>query len=217
MPYRTINKSDFPGMADTTVATPVNAGHSSALFGEKPADTTCGCCGTECCTERCYPYINNLFPGNCTGAVGENPLPSTLTVDVSTDSQHGCFVMSTIVTAIANGRWGLGRLTGSCQFCCPTDSTATCTWTFDHTVIVQCAVGGGWIVEWDHVGSSGPADIALPNDTVTLMTKHSCDPILLTGVHCIVNGLSCVVFPAVPPQPPIQHRPCLSITVYETP
>lgn len=173
------------------------------------------CCGTICCTERCNPYISELHPGDCTGDPGENPLPSSLTVEITSDSPYGCWTMSTTVTLIENGRWGLGRVTGTCTFCCYYDSGLSCTWTFDSNVTVQCSAGTGWLLEWDYAGAGGPLDV-LPPENVNL-TRVSCDPIMLTGEVCYIPAMACIAS-IMPPLPPIVHPTlCFSVLVYETP
>jgi hypothetical protein len=179
----------------------------------------CGCgCGTTCCTERCNPYISELHPGDCTGAPGENPLPTTLTVEMTTDASTGCFTASTTVTLTANGRWGNGDLSSTCLWHNPVDSTAAfVTWYLEMNVIIQCTGGSGWGIEFrPKFSTNNPRTSFLPVDST--LTKVSCDPILLQGTVCFDPGMSSVVFPAVPPQPPLRHPTiCLSFLVYETP
>jgi hypothetical protein len=177
----------------------------------------CGCgCGTTCCTERCNPYISELHPGDCTGAPGENPLPSTLTVEATSDSSYGCWTLSGTVTLVENGRWALGQLTGTCSFCCPGNSADTCTWTFDALIQVNCSSAGGWILEFDFA-SSGPTTVQPPTESV-LLTKVSCDPILLTGEICFGPGMVCAgLMPPVGNGQVVTHPDiCFTFTVYET-
>ena len=179
----------------------------------------CGCgCGEEalCCTGRCNPYINEQHPGDCTGAPGENPLPSELTVEVTSDSPYGCWSLSSTVTLTENGRWGNGRLTGTCTFCCPGNSAQNCTWTFDALIQVNCGSGTGWILEFDQA-STGPTTVPAPTVPV-LLTKISCDPVLLTGDLCFNPGMICSgLMPPVGNGQNVVHPDiCLSFTVSET-
>jgi hypothetical protein len=175
----------------------------------------CGCCGGDtCCTGRCFPYINELFSGTCTGAPGENPLPSNLTVEITSDSPYGCWTLSAVVEMTEYGRWGNGQVSGTCTFCCYYDAGLNCTWTFVANVIVQCGSSGGWLLEWQHAGSGGPLDVLPPENAQ--LTKASCDPILLTGEVCYFPGMACIAS-IMPPTPPITHPLlCFSITVSET-
>jgi len=172
------------------------------------------CCGNPCCPERCNPYISELHPGDCTGAPGENPLPQQLTVECVSDSPYGCFTMSCVVDLISNGRWGPGRLTGTCDFCCPWDASQSCTWTWCADVFVQCSESGGWLLEFNGCGTSGPLVVAIPTEDLVL-TKHSCNPILLTGTVCYFPGMFCVAS-IMPPLPPVEHPTlCLAFTISE--
>ena len=183
------------------------------LFGKPPGKCCCG--GTTCCTERCYGDLPGQ-PATCTGAPGENPMPDQLTVETSTDSAYGCWVMSATVTQIQRGRWA-GTLNGTCTFCCPSDSTLSCTRYFCSDIFIQCGLGG-WLIELNSVAGCHPADPSLvalqPSDTE--LTKASCNPILLTGLVCWDAGLICTVpGPGVPPPPIIHPVICLSVTVSE--
>ena len=177
----------------------------------------CTCNGSACCDGRCTPYISEVFPGTCTGDLAENPFPTTLTVEVSSDSPYGCWAMSSTVTLIENGRWALGRLTGTCSFCCPGNSADTCTWTFDALIQVNCSSGTGWILEFDFA-SSGPTTVQPPVPSIVL-NKMSCDPILLTGELCFNPGMVCAgLMPPVGNGQVVTHPDiCFSITVSETP
>ena len=177
----------------------------------------CGCgCGTTCCTERCNPYISELHPGDCTGAPGENPLPSTLTVEATSDSPYGCWSMTGTVTLIENGRWGLGTLTGTCTFCCYYDAGLNCTWTFCSNVNIQCGTSGGWLLEWAGDCTGGGPLAVVPPSVNVLLTKVSCNPILLTGESCYNPGMACIAS-IMPPLPPVVHPTlCFTFTVYET-
>lgn len=191
---------------------------SGSGSGSGSGSSICHCCQSACCTGRCNPYISELHPGDCTGAPGENPLPTTLTVEMTTDATTGCFSATTTVTLTANGRWGLGDLSSTCQWHNPVDSTAAfVTWYLEMTVAIQCTSGSGWGIEFrSKFSTNNPLTSFLPVDST--LTKVSCDPILLQGTVCFNPGMSSVVFPAVPPQPPLQHPTiCLSFLVYETP
>lgn len=181
-------------------------------------DPTCGCCNA-CCLGRCNPYISEVHPGDCTGDPGENPLPTTLTVEMTTDASTGCFSATTTVTLTANGRWGNGDLSSTCLWHNPVDSTAAfVTWYLEMNVFIQCvASGGGWGIEFRPKFSfNNPRTSSIPVDST--LTKVSCDPILLEGTVCFDPAMNSVVFPAVPPQPPLQHPTiCLSFLVYESP
>lgn len=181
----------------------------------------CGCgCGEEaiCCPSRCYPgSVHSAEEPTCTGDPSENPLPSTLTIEMTTDDiTYGCFEGSTTVTLVANGRWGLGTINSTCVWLDPTDSTKTKTWYFCFQVAIQCTPGNGWGIEFRRCASVGtPSPDFIPSDS--LLTRVSCNPILLAGTVCFLPGMSSVVFPAVPPQPPMQHPTiCLNFLVYET-
>lgn len=189
---------------------------------QKKALLECGCgCGQEsvCCPTRCNPYVSEAIPGDCTGAPEENPLPTTLTVEMTTDASTGCFSATTTVTLTANGRWGLGTLNATCQWHDPTNSTNPfVTWYFEVLVAVQCvATGDGWGIEFRRpFFETSPHPSFIPTDSP--LTKVSCDPVLLEGTVCYTPGMSSVVFPPVPPLPPLQHPTiCLSFLVYETP
>jgi len=237
MPYRTINKSDFPGMADTTVATPVNAGHSFALhFSEKPADTTCGCCGDRCCTGRCCPVTDDVepFPELCTGASGDNPLPLSLTVELSATFQHpptgvppasgftppansNCYDFSFpifLVACRANDiRTYMGVGTNTCVWC-------GTTYTIKIHVELTC-FGLLTLQDYVPVGDCERVVGHIMSETF----QHSCDPILLSGDmnHCLDCGWQCNLgmwepFPGVWVPVIAIHAPfCLSVTIYESP
>jgi hypothetical protein len=175
------------------------------------------CCGSPCCPDRCFPGASGV-DGNCPGDPSDNPLPTTLTVEMTTDdATYGCFSASTTVTLVANGRWGLGTLTGTCSWHDPTDSTAPfVTWYFEVLVIIQCTTGSGWGIEFRRsFFETSPHPSFIPTDFT--LEKVSCDPVLLQGTICYTPGMSSVVFPIIPPLPPIQHTICLSFSVYETP
>ena len=179
----------------------------------------CGCCDSLCCEGRCNPYVDVSNPGDCTGAPGENPLPTTLTVEMTTDdATYGCFSGSTTVTSVANGRWGLGTINATCQWHDPTNSTNPfVTWYFCAKIAIQCTAGSGWLIELRRCSpETNPHPDFVPADST--LTKTSCDPILLEGTVCYTPGMSSVVFPTIPALPPIQHPTiCLSFLVYETP
>lgn len=176
------------------------------------------CCGEAiCCPSRCFPGASGV-DGNCPGLPTDNPLPTTLTIDMTTDdAEYGCFSGSTTVTLVANGRWGLGQINATCVWLHPTNSTMTATWYFCAQIAIQCTPGTGWQIEFRRCSSvSTPTPDFIPADSP--LTRVSCDPILLTGTVCYTPGMSSVVFPLIPPQPPRQHPPiCLSFSVYETP
>ena len=177
----------------------------------------CGCCD-ECCPGRCYPGVYS-DPPTCIDAPGENPQPRTLTVEMTTDdTTYGCFAGSTTVTLVANGRWALGDLNATCVWYNPTDSTAPfVTWYFSVIVAIQCTTGGRWGIEFRRrFFETSPHPSLIPADSQ--LDIMSCDPILLQGTVCYSPGMSSVVFPIMPPLPPIQHPDiCLSFLVYETP
>jgi hypothetical protein len=175
------------------------------------------CCGSPCCPNRCFPGASGV-DGNCTGAPGENPLPTTLTVEMTTDAGSGCFSGSTSVTLVANGRWALGTITATCQWHDPTNSTSPfVTWHFCAQIAIQCTPSSGWQIEFRRCSfETNPYPSFIPPDST--LTRDSCDPILLTGTVCYTPGMSSVVFPLIPPLPPLQHPTiCLSFLVYETP
>jgi hypothetical protein len=178
----------------------------------------CTCGQAICCTGRCFPGAPGV-DGNCTGDPSENPLPTTLTVDMLTDdASFGCFAGSTTVTLVANGRWGLGTINATCSWHNPTDSTAAfVTWYFSVQVAIQCTNEAGWGIEFRRpFFETSPHPSFIPQDST--LSRISCDPISLEGTVCYFPGMSSVVFPAVPPQPPLEHPTiCLSFSVYETP
>lgn len=182
----------------------------------------CSCEGdvdnTLCCTGRCYPGVDS-DPGNCPGLPSDNPQPTTLTVEMTTDdTTYGCFSATGTVTLVANGRWGNGSLSGTCSWHDPTNSTAPfVTWYFEVLIAIQCTSGGGWGIEFRRpFFETSPHPSFIPTDTT--LTRESCNPILLEGTVCYTPGMSSVVFPIIPPLPPLQHPDiCLSFLVYETP
>lgn len=188
------------------------------LFGDPPQKRCC--CGPEsiCCDGRCYPGVGG-DPGNCPGLPTDNPQPRTLTIEMTTDAGSGCFSASTVVTLVANGRWGLGTLNATCSWNNPTDSTAPfVTWYFSVQVAVQCVTeGNGWGIEFRRpFFENNPHPSFIPTDS--LLQRVSCDPILLQGDVCYDPGMTSVVFPIMPPQPPLRHPViCLSFLVYENP
>lgn len=176
----------------------------------------CGCCGDQtCCPDRCFPGATGVDP-TCTGAPGENPLPTTLIVEMSTDdATYGCFSGATTVTLVANGRWGNGVINATCVWKHPTNSLLTATWNFCVQIAIQCTPTNGWGIEFRRCSSeTTPHPDFIPADST--LTKVSCDPILLTGTVCYTPGMQSVVFPIIPPMPPEQHPDiCLDFTVYE--
>lgn len=188
------------------------------LFGD-PGPKRC-CCGdtSTCCTGRCYPGVDS-DPGNCPGLSTDNPQPTTLTVEMTTDdATYGCFSATGTVTLVANGRWGNGTLSGTCSWHDPTNSTAPfVTWYFQVLIAIQCTSGDGWGIEFRRpFFETSPHPSFVPTDF--LLERVSCDPILLQGTICYTPGMSSVVFPIIPPLPPLQHPDiCLSFLVYETP
>ena len=176
------------------------------------------CCESQCCTGRCFPGAG-VIPGDCPGLPSDNPQPTTLTVEMSTDSPYGCFSGSTTVTLVAQARWALGVINATCSWHNPVDSTAPfVTWNLCVLIAIQCAANSDtWGIEFRPCASTTyPAPAFLPEDGS--LTKASCDPILLSGTICWKPAMLSVVFPAVPPQPPLLHPTiCLSFLVYETP
>lgn len=179
-----------------------------------------GCCCEQpvCCPSRCYPGVGT-DPPTCTGAPSENPQPASLTVEMTTDdATYGCFAGSVVIPLAANGRWGTGELTATCLWHDPTNSTNPfVTWNFKVIIAVQCTPTDGWGIEFRRAFfETSPHPSFIPADS--LITRVSCDPILLTGTVCYTPGMSSVVFPIMPPLPPLQHPDiCLSFLVYETP
>lgn len=180
-------------------------------------ECNCQCEGESTCCDanRCYPYVDETFPGNCTGASNENPLPIELTVEITSDSPYGCWTLSDTVTLLSEGRWGLGQLTGTCTFCCPGNSASNCTWTFDTLIQVQCGISGGWLLEFDFA-SSGPTTVQPPVISIVL-TRVSCNPILLTGELCFNPGMTCAgLMPPVGNGQTVTHPDiCFDIVVSE--
>ena len=185
------------------------------LFGD-PGPKRC-CCGDTslCCDGRCSPYVNETFPGDCTGGPSDNPLPTQLTVEMTSDSPYGCWEITATASFIEPIRWA-GRLTGSCTFCCPGNSAANCTWYFDFLFQIQCAATQGWLFEWDEVTSPPLPMGAIPPNFV--LTRVSCDPILLTGEVCYNPGMICSgLMPPIGNGQSVTHPTlCLSFTISET-
>jgi hypothetical protein len=173
---------------------------------------------STCCVGRCYPGVG-ADPPTCTGAASDNPQPASLTVEMTTDdATYGCFSGSVVIPLAGNGRWGTGKLTATCMWHDPSNSTNPfVTWYFTIIIAVQCTPRDGWGIEFRRdFFEPTPSPSFIPTDS--LITRNSCDPILLEGTVCFTPGMSSVVFPAIPPMPPLQHPDiCLSFLVYETP
>jgi hypothetical protein len=180
-------------------------------------ECSCEDAGELCCPDRCTPYVDPAFPGNCTGQPGENPLPYTLSVEIYGNSDDGCFTLSGTIQLIQTYRYA-GQLTGSCVWCCENNSYETCTRYFCLSVFLQCGTDGGWFIEFKDCPPAVPPWVTgvPPN---TYLSQGSCNPVLAFGdIDCFMAGMICFTpGPAVPPIPPVTHPEfCLSVIVSET-
>jgi hypothetical protein len=175
--------------------------------------------GQPCCPDRCMPTVRPPIQGNCTGAPGENPMPLTLSIEISGNSEDGCLDLSGTLELTETYYRYAGVLTGSCEWCCETDAYKTCTRHFCLSVFLNCHASGGWFIEFKQCGPADPPWVAgVPPDT--FLTQGSCNPVLVVGdIECFrMAGMWCFVpGPAVPPIPPVIHPDfCLSVVISET-
>lgn len=175
------------------------------MFGKKH-EKKC-CCAIECCG-RCVPL--NCLDG--TPNVCANPLPVTLTCDLTATPSFGsftCFNGSgtlTFLTALDGGIccWE-GRISGTCVDC----NGVTFNWYVD---IVTCCSAAGWTV------SSTPGLPCVQGDAGSdaVVAATVCDPVLLDG--CFVETIDGCVVACIMSMPPTSGPSyTLCFQIYETP
>ena len=164
------------------------------------------CCGT-CCPGRCFP--KDCLTGEL--ATCDNPLPLTLTVDLTATPSSGsstCFNGSgtlTFLTPLDEG--GLccweGRIEGTCVDC----NGVTFDWYVDMTL---CCGANGWIV------TASPGLPCVMGNGTSVVVDPVCDPVLLEGCFAdMIVGCVVACLDTMPPTPGPEYELCFSI--YETP
>jgi len=205
------------------------------LFGK---NSSCCCTnnGDGCCTGRCCPFISEELPGTCTGGPNDNPLPTSLTVDLSATFQHpptgvppasgftapansNCYDFSFqihLTSCLSNAiRMYTGTGTNSCVWCGVT-----------YTVKVHAELTCFGLLTLKDAQPIGDCGINYESDGYQItFDRLSCDPILMSGdmPRCLPCAWQCNLglwepFPGVWVPVIAIHSPfCLSATVYESP